>query len=176
LLRCAVEPADVPDTTIRAVMAWPGEAWIPASGDRVVVLQGGKTRDIQPSAWYAGIHALSADLTGQRITFAGFNAANNDTLGIAVVTVADGSVTQWAAVHADGGWAWFLADQPLMVVVKETEDSPVLFQVAAPGRLERVGGSPRPLLGISVSDDRKRATAMGRSYQADAWMYEVVRY
>ena len=39
-----------------------------------------------------------------------------------------------------------------------------------------VGGSPRPLLGISVSGDLKRATATERAYQADAWMYEVVRY
>ncbi|HXJ32176.1 MAG TPA: hypothetical protein VNG35_16180, partial [Gemmatimonadales bacterium] len=168
---------DVPDTTIRSVAAWPGGwAWIPASSDRIVVLQGGRTREIKEPAWYAGIYQLAADPSGGRISFAGFNAANNDTLGIGVVTVSDGSITQWASVHADGGWAWFLPDQSLVVEVRESEESPVLFRVAAPGKLVRVGGSPRPLLGISVSGDLKRATATERAYQADAWMYEVVRY
>jgi hypothetical protein len=169
--------ADVPDTTIRAVVGWPGGwAWIPASRDRIVVLEGGRTREIKQPAWYAGIYSLAADAAGRRITFAGYNAANNDTLGIGVVTVADGSFTQWVSVHADGGWAWFLPDQSLMVEVRETEESPVLFRAAAPGQLVRVGGSARPLLGISVSGDLKRATATERAYQADAWMYEVVRY
>jgi hypothetical protein len=169
--------ADVPDTTIRVVAGWPGGwAWIPASGDRIVVLEGGRTREIKQPAWYASIYQVAADPAGRRITFAGFNAANNDTLGIGVFTVADGAVTQWASVHADEGSAWFLPDQSLMVEVWESEESPVLFRAPAPGRLVRVGGSKRPLLGITLSGDLKRATAIERAYQADAWMYEVVRY
>jgi len=38
-------------------------------------------------------------------------------------------------------------------------------------------GSPsRPLVGVSVSKDLKRAVAFDRDYRADAWMYSVVRY
>jgi len=51
-----------------------------------------------------------------------------------------------------------------------------LLRIAAPGQLQRIGGSPRPLLGITVSSDLKRATAIERDYRADAWMYDVVRF
>ncbi len=171
------ESADIADSAVRAVAGWPGGwAWIPPSRDRIVVLEGGRRREIKQPEWYGGIFGLSADPSGRRIAFVGFNAANNDTLGVGVVNVPDGSVTQWATLHADGGFASMLPDLSLLLDVSETEESQVVYRVATPGRLERLGAPPRPLLGITVSGDLKRATAIERTYQADAWMYEVVRY
>jgi hypothetical protein len=168
---------DVPDSTLRSAVAFAGGwAWIPASRDRIVVSEAGKTREIAEPAWYAGIGGLEADPSGRRLAFTGFNAANNDTLGVSVLTLADGSITQWAAMHSDGGRVRILPDQSLLLVLSETEESQALFRIAAPGRLQRLGASPRPLLGITVSGDLKHATAIERDYRADAWMYEVVRY
>ena len=170
------EATDVPDSSLRAVAGWPGGwAWIPSTRDRVVILEGGKRREIKQPQWYGGVFGLSADPAGRRVAFVGYNAANNDTVGVGVINVADDSVTQWAALHADGGFATVLPDQSVLLDISATEESQVLYRVTAPGRLERIGAPGRPLLGITASADLKRATAVGRDYQADAWMYDVQR-
>jgi hypothetical protein len=47
--------------------------------------------------------------------------------------------------------------------------------VRSPLRLELLGTVPRPVAGISVSRDLKRATVLVRDYHGDAWMSKVAR-
>jgi hypothetical protein len=45
----------------------------------------------------------------------------------------------------------------------------------SPGQIDRLGAIPRPVHGLTVSNDLKRAVIVTRDYHGDAWMYHVVR-
>ena len=51
----------------------------------------------------------------------------------------------------------------------------VLLQLRGPGQLKRLGTIPRPVAGVSLSRDLKRALIVERSYRGDAWMSRIVR-
>lgn len=55
-----------------------------------------------------------------------------------------------------------------------TQGAVQLYRVTAPGSVERIG-TPFPFLQVSVSGDLKRAAAVTRNNDADAWMYNVVK-
>ena len=108
--------------------------------------------------------------------FLGFDRATGDTLGVAALDVASGTTTQWMSAFGETGSLQLLDGGPVFVSISKTEDSLELYRVTGPGAAQRLGSPARPLLGVSVSADFKRATAVERDYHADAWMYNVVRY
>ena len=56
-----------------------------------------------------------------------------------------------------------------------TEDRVDLHKLTGPGAMQSLGSPAVPLLWGSVSADLKHATAIQRDYNADAWMYTVVK-
>ncbi len=167
---------DLPDSTIVFATALPnGWAWIPAAGDRIVVRQAGHSRELPKPAWYAFLQQVTADRTGQRIFYTGYNKSTSDSLGVGVLALADGSMTQWASMFAEAGWVEPLADGTALLDVAQTQESLTFFKLSGPGEIQRLGASPRPVRSVSASGDLTRATASVRDYTADAWMYAVLR-
>jgi hypothetical protein len=162
-------------TVVDAARIAGGWAWIPPSRDRVVVDQGGKRREIKPPVWYGGLFSIVSDSVAGRVFVTGFNRATSDTLGIAAINLADGSATQWASVFAEDGTIQLLSGGELFLAMHRTQESLDLYRISGPGKSLVLGSPPRPLVGVSVSADLKRAVAFDRDYHADAWMYNVVR-
>jgi hypothetical protein len=168
---------DLPDSTLAG--AGPladGWAWIPASRDRIVIESAGKRREVPQPAWYSGIFSIVTDPAAGRAFFLGFNRATGDSLGLGALDVAAGTATQWASAFAETGTIQLLDGGAVFLSVNKTEESLDFYRVTGPGAMQRLGSPARPLFGVSVSGDLKRATAVERDYRADAWMYSVVRY
>ena len=167
----------LPDSTITA--AGPvdgGWAWIPARRDRVIVQQGGKRRELPMPSWYIAINGLVTDPAAGRVFVNGFNRATGDSLGIAAINLATGAYTQWMSVFGEDGVIQLVDGGDLFLALHRTQESLDLYRLSGPGKSQLLGSPPRPLVGVSVSRDLKRATAFDRDYHADAWMYSVVRY
>ena len=152
-----------------------GWAWIPPSRDRILVDQGGERREIKQPTWYGGLLSIIPDSASGRVFITGFNRATSDTLGVAAINLADGAATQWASMFAEDGTIQLLSGGDLFLAMHRTQESLDLFRISGPGKNQLLGSPARPLVGVSVSADLKRAVAFDRDYHADAWMYNVVR-
>ncbi len=167
---------DIADSLVTGVTPLPeGWAWIAPTRDRVVVQRGGKTFDIPKSAWFGELVGLSSDPAGQRLAITGWNAGTYDSVGVAVVPVVGGTPVLWAASAAEQGAAGFLDDGAILFTPWDTPESAVLYRVAVPGRLERLGSVPRPIAGISPSKDLRRVAVLESNYHGDAYMSRIVR-
>ena len=152
---------------------WP---WIPATRDRVIVQQAGKRREIPAPSWYLALGRLVADPAAGRVFIAGFNRGTTDTLGVAAINLADGRSTQWISAFGEYGEIQLLDRGELFLSLHRTQASVDLYRLSGPGKSQLLGSPSRPLSGVSVSRDLKRATAFDREYQADAWMHSVVKF
>ena len=165
------------DSTISDAARVPnGWAWIPSSRDRIIVEQAGKRHEIPQPRWYGGLFSIVPDSASGRVFVTGFNRATSDTLGVASVNLSDGSSTQWMSIFAEDGNIQVLADGSIFLAAHRTQESLALYHITSPDKAQLLGSPPRPLVGVSVSGDLKRAVAFDRDYHADAWMYNVVKY
>jgi hypothetical protein len=167
---------DLPDSVALGVTPVAGGwAWIPATRDRIVVEREGKRVETAMPRWFGELNDLSSDRSRQRLAMTGWNTGTYDSLGVAVVPVDGGTPVMWATSYAEGGGAQFLADGSLLVQVRPTQESMSLTQFRGPGDPKRLGVIPRPVAGVSISDDLKRALIVERTYHGDAWMSRIVR-
>ena len=167
---------DLPDSTITTAVPVPnGWAWIPITRSGLDIEQNGKRRTLKLPAWYFNVYMLGADSARGRLFVAGYNASTGDTLGVSALNLADGTFTPWGSTFAEDGAMTVLAGGDVFLAAHRTEDAYELYRLSGPGKMARLGAPPVPLFGISVSSDLKRATAVQRSHNADAWMYNVVK-
>ncbi len=152
-----------------------GWAWIPGSDDRIVIQRGGRTTEIRKPAWFGVLFQVNADPSGRRIGMSGWSASTFDTLGVAVVSSDGGSPVIWAKHFAEGGGMVFLSDGSLGFEVLPSAETVSLYRVPAPGQLELLGTVPRPVTGVTGSDDLKRVSVDTKDYHGDAWMSRVVK-
>ena len=165
----------IPDSTLQVARALPdGWAWIPSSGDRIMVRRAGKTREYPEPAWNAFLYEIAADPSGQRLFFTGSDKSTGDSLGVGALSLSDGSTTQWMSMPAEYGTITQMRDGSLFVAAVPTAASLVFLKLTGPGQLQRLGGSSRDRL-LSVSTDLKRGTVQLRDYRADAWLSKVIR-
>ena len=152
-----------------------GWAWIAPGRDRVIVQRAGKTTEIPKHRWFGELVQVIADPAGQRLAVLGWNAGTYDSVGLAVVPTGGGTPALWATSAAEQVGARFLSDGALLFTPWDTPESAVLYKVAGPGRLQRLGSVPRPIAGISVSTDLKRIAVLESNYHGDAYMSRIVR-
>src|SRR5512138_488107 len=129
--------------------------------------RGSRRREIPLPRWYGGMFSIVPDSASGRVFITGFNRATADTLGIAAINLTDGSSTQWMSVFAEDGAIQVLADGGLFLAAHRTQESLDLYRISGPGKSQLLGSPPRPLVGVSVSQDLKRAVAFDRDYHAD---------
>jgi hypothetical protein len=152
-----------------------GWAWIPSSRDRVHLERAGKATEIAKPAWFGELDRLAIDPKGQRVAMAGWNAGTYDSIGVAVAPLAGGTPTFWGADAAENGDLRWLGDGSLLFEPWDTPESALLFKLAGPGRLTRLGRIARPSANISLSADLKRITVVERNYHGDAFTSRIVR-
>jgi hypothetical protein len=168
---------DLPDSALTWLQALPdGWAWIPAAGDRIVVRRAGKTREYPKPPWYAFLFALAVDPARNRIFVDGNDRTTGDSLGLSVLSLADGSTTPWTTMFAELARVTSLADGSAFLQVARTQEALSFFKVTGPGQVQPLGDSPRPIRQVSVSSDMKQATVQERDYRADAWMSKVITH
>jgi hypothetical protein len=166
---------ELPDSTLTVATPLPdGWAWIPRSGDRIMVRQAGHTRVIPKPDRYAFIQHLVADAAGRRVLFGAYNASTGDSLAVGVVSLDDGSMTEWGRVFAEYGRPVPLADGSVLLEAAQSAENLSFFKLPGPGQMQRLGTSARAVRDVSVSADLKRAAVSERDYRADAWMNQVV--
>jgi Protein kinase domain len=166
---------DLPDSVVSWAAALPdGWAWVPASGGKIMVSRAGKSREYPKPAWYAFIYGVVPDPSGRRLFYFGGDKATTDSLGVGVLSLDDGSTTQWASMFAEAGRVTPLADGGAFLNVSRTQGSQTFFKLAGPGQMQSLGNAPRPMRGISISRDMKLASVLERDYRADAWISKVV--
>ena len=165
---------DLPDSALGWLQALPdGWAWIPSAGDRVVVRRAGKSREYPKPQWYAFLFAIAADPSRNRIFVEGNDRTTGDSLGLAVLSLDDGSTTQWTTMFAEIARSTPLTDGGAFLQLSRTQESLSFFKLTGPGQLQSLGDSPRPIRQVSVSRDMTKATVQERDYRADAWMSKV---
>ncbi len=154
-----------------------GWAWIPEDGQSVRVQRlGGTARDVFPKPpWFTYLNGVGVEGDGLRLLYTGANVAF-DSVRIEVVSLADGREQAWATLPAgeglDAGW---LDDGSILVEEYGTPETRTFFRLRSPGRLDSLGTILRPVFGVEVSADLKRAVVSTRLYHGDAWMYRVQR-
>ena len=168
-------PLDLPDSTITTAVPVPnGWAWIPITRSGLTIEQSGKHRTLKFPAWFLNAYMLAADPVRGRLFVAGFNASTGDTLGVSALNLADGTFTPWVSAFAEDGTMTVLDGGDLFLALHRTENAYALYRASGPGTMQRLGAPALPLFFVSVSGDLKRGIAVQRSYNADAWMYNVV--
>jgi hypothetical protein len=166
---------NLPDSVVTSAQALSdGWAWVPASGDRIVVKRAGKTREFPKPAWYAFVFAAVPDPSGHRLFYIGADRATGDSIGIGVLSLDDGSTTQWASMFAELGRITPLADGGAFLQASRSQGSLSFYKLTGPGQMQSLGDSPRPIRGVSISRDMKLVSVQERDYRADAWMSKVV--
>jgi len=166
----------IPDSLVVAAYPVPGGwAWIPNTKDRVHIEQGGKTVEIPKPAWFGELIRLVVDSAGGRVAVMGWNAGSYDSIGVAVAPLAGGAPELWTADAAEGATIQWLRDGQLLFNVRDTPESALLYRVAGPGRVTRLGRVARPSANTSVSDDLKRISVVELNYHGDAFTSRVVR-
>ena len=166
---------DLPDSVVSSAVALPdGWAWVPASGSKIIVRRGGKTREYPKPAWYAFIYAAVPDPSGHRLFYLGNDKATTDSMGVGALSLDDGSATQWTSMFAETGRIAPLADGGVILGASRTQGTFSFFKLSGPGQTQSLGDSPRPMRTVSVSSDMKVASVLERDYRADAWISKVV--
>ena len=170
------DPLDLADSSIADATPIPGGwAYIPVSGASLVLQTGGKQRTVSRPDWFNFFFDVIADSAHGRVFVTGYNRATNDSLGVASVDVSTGVVTRWGATYAEDGSISLLDGGGVLLAVHHTEERINLYKLTGPGAMQSLGSPSVPLFWVSVSGDLKRATAVERTYNADAWMYSVVK-
>jgi len=153
-----------------------GWAWVPSVSAEYHLQRDGdaRVRKIRLPSWYRQAVWSSASRDGKSIAFAGWSAPTDDSLGIGVLDIATGRATQvWSTVGEFATVRW-LSDGSLGILINDTPQSFTLYRARIGGAVERLGSSPRPVVDVTFSDDLKRAVALTRDYQADAYLRTVV--
>jgi hypothetical protein len=132
-------------------------------------------RRIRLPAWYAG--ALHADVSrdGRLVAFSGTSAPAGDSIGVGVLSLADGAVTRWLTTFGEDADIRWLNDGTLLLLLGDTPETYSIYHLVRPGRAMKLGTIPRTVSSISVSLDLKRVAVVVRNYHGDAWMSRVVR-
>ena len=169
--------ADLPDSAVAWLQALPdGWAWVPASGDRIVVKRAGKTREYAKSPWYGFVFGIAVDPERNRLFVIGNDRTTGDSLGIGVLALADGSTSMWTSMFAETARVSPLADGGAFLQLSRTQGSLSFIKLTGPGQLQSLGDSPRPIRQVSVSKDMKQVAVQERDYRADAWMSKVITH
>jgi hypothetical protein len=168
--------AVLPDSAVRDYAALPnGWAWIPASSDRLVIMEGTRRRSVTPPEWFSGIAHLVADPARRRVLYTGWGGPGADSMALAVLSLDDGRNERWTTGAGDAARIVLIDGHGALFLLQSGRETWSAFTVDGPGQATKLAVIPRPLASLSVSRDLTRAVANVDDYRADAWMSRVIR-
>ena len=161
----------------RAGNAW---AWIPQAGTSVQVQRDDEARPRRFALpkWYKDIFWISGSRDGTKVAIIGYQAPNEDSMGVAVMSLVDGSATQKYATFGEGGAAHFADDGSLVVVINDTPESETLYHLKEGQPPRRIGSIPRLVsrtTQATISSDLRKVFVITRDDRRDVWMSKVVK-
>jgi tRNA A-37 threonylcarbamoyl transferase component Bud32 len=168
------EETYIPDSLPYGVDHIPGGwAWLPRSGAEVVTRVAGQTRKYAKPAAAGALIGIMLDPHGHRVALV-TTASTVDSLGVFVLSLDSGVVTQWEAFRAtDVDLQW--GDDGSLMADVSSEGTLTLYRLSSPGRMAKIGAIPRDVEASSV-DRRARHIAVKTSdFHGDAWLLRVVR-
>ena len=151
--------------------------WIPPNGTSIKLQRTGETsaRTYSIPPWYHGVYKLHGNPDGTSLAFLGWKAPNQDSLALGILDLSDGKFLKVWAGFAEGGAIRWMDDGGILLVLFDTPESISFYRVGREGSQVRIGSMPRPMAGVTVSRDLKRAVVMSKDYKGDAWISKVVR-
>jgi hypothetical protein len=165
----------IPDSAIRDFTALSnGWAWIPASSDRITVVENERRRVFPKPAWFGGIAHLVGDPAHGRVFYTGWGGPGADSVGLGVLSLETGAHALWTATPGDAGRIVLVDGHDALFLVQEGRETWSLYTADGPSRIAKLGTIPRPVSSLTASRDLKRIVANVRDYRADAWMSKVI--
>jgi Protein kinase domain len=158
----------------RAPGAW---VWISAGGRKINIQRDGtsRPREFQVPSWYAQAFDVAASPDGRSLAFVGWNAPNEDSMAVGLLSLPEGRFTQiWTTFSENGAVQW-LGDGSVLVHEWDTPESVTYFRLRIGGPAERLGSLPRPIASSMLSRDLRKIFVLTRDYHGDAWISKVVR-
>ena len=159
---------------VRGPDSW---VWISAGGRTINVQRDGasRQREFTVPAWYAQAFDVAASPDGRSLAFVGWNAPNEDSMAVGLLSLPEGRFSQvWTTFSENGAVQW-LSDGSVLVHEWDTPESVTYFRLRIGGSAERLGSLPRPIANSMLSQDLKRIFVLTRDYHGDAWVSKVSR-
>ena len=171
----SINAVGLPDHT-RAGNAW---AWIPSDGRSIEIQRDdeSKPRRINLPRWYKDIFWVSGAPDG-KIAFAGWQAPNEDSLGVGIYSPEENRFKQAYTTFGEGGGTSWMADGSLIAIINDTPESETFYHIREGRPPTRLGSTPRLIsqnITVSISRDLRRAFIITRDDRRDVWMSKVVR-
>ena len=157
--------------------AW---VWIPTGGTSIE-MQGDsepRPRRVPLPRWYKDVYWVSGSPDGKKLAIMGWQAPSEDSLGVAVISLEDGSSKQVYTTFGEGGGTSWLADGSLVVFINDTPESESLYHVKEGQPVRRLGSTPRLISrnsSVMISRDMKKTFVITRDDRRDVWMSKVVK-
>jgi len=165
----------IPDSSIREFSALPsGWAWIPASSDRIVVVEHERRRVFPKPAWFGGIAHLVADPARERVLYTGWGGPGADSVGLGALALGAGTHAIWSKTPGETGRIVLIDGHDALFLVEEGRESWSLYSADAPNRIAPLGAIAQPVSSLTASRNMRRVVANVRDYRADAWMSKVI--
>ena len=161
----------------RAGDAW---VWIPADGGSIQMQRDGESRPrrIPVPRWYKDVFWVAGTKDGSKVAIMGYQAPNEDSLGVSVVSLIDGSSRQVYATFGEGGGTSWMDDGSLVAMINDTPESETLYHLKEGAPPRKIGSTPRLISSnavVQVSSDMKKAFVITRDDRRDVWMSKVVK-
>jgi hypothetical protein len=171
---------EVPDVEVNDFAAFKdhGWVWLPTPGRNVAVTTdaGAKVKLYPVPAWYNSTLNVAASSDGKRVMFGGFNAPDEDSIGVSVLSLEDGSISQLLTVFGetvginaadDGGFTIRIAETPEIFSFYRSNDAK---------SIQKLGTIPRAAMNAFLSRDQRTLNVVTRDEHGDAWMSKVTRH
>lgn len=166
----------VPPGAVFTALSAGGWAWLAPGGGVLNVQHSGEKepRTFTLPSWFgkSSEGSLSASPDGQALSYFGSDSSENE-MRLSILSLSTGKFTPWltyVSLEAFGRW---LPDGSILLLMEEPLGIYTVNRMRGPERKERLGNIPRPITGISISDDLRRAVIVTRDHHGDAWMSSV---
>jgi hypothetical protein len=167
---------DLADSLARQIQPFQGGwLWVSSSRDKLTIDRGGKRTEVPKPKEAASIIDVATDTSGARLAMTTWPRTSTDTIDVYAGAFGDAALARWASFASGPAFVQFGTDGSIIVASYSTEDNISLYRLRTAGKLESLGTVDRPVSGVAISRDLKRAAVTAIDYHGDTWLSKVVR-
>jgi hypothetical protein len=169
----ALPDADLNDYATFGDRGW---AWLPLDRSVAVTTDGKTVRRYPVPKWFNQAYDVAVSVDGRRIAIGGFSAPDEDSIGIALLSLDDGKWQHVFTAFGENEGLRALDDGSFGMRLADTPDFMSLYQITTAGAVKKLGSIPRAVTGASLTNDGAHAVIMTREDRGDAWLARVVKH
>jgi DNA-binding SARP family transcriptional activator len=153
-----------------------GWAWIPVDGHSVRVMQHGVKHDWAAPRWYNELFAVVGGTDVRSPIVLGVDRATGDSADVSALDVRTGRFETWIRRTSEG-LAAIVMQGDGRVVLKTSRMAPFAEYtlLTGPAQATPIVSLRQPHVRVSFSRDLSRVVTEQDRYNADAWMFQVLR-